>query len=330
MNTDTKKARHARREETLQNTPEVKRLKRKIGFKNGLFEIGDFTLLILQSATVLLAVFAAIPFLFQVFMGAQFNVVLSGSMSGTAEVGELVQTKPYMGEQLAVGTIVGIEQGDTLYTHRIVKVVTDETTGKTSYVTKGDANNTQDLFKPTGDHIWGVVANIIHQPLASVLTVFSWNTQWMDGFSKAAIAGNFDAINALLPTAPWGLLILIVAVLLFWWILPDILTSIRSKQARRDELAMTLLKRQVPQHEEAIEVEPTPVEEEPLAESVPFPTNPARVEDDLVEFLPEVGHAVALPELEPEPSPSTPASRAEEIGRRLMRTLPDVDKSEGY
>ena len=57
------------------------------------------------------------------------------------------------------------------------------------------------------------------------------------------------------------LLILIVAVLLVWWIIPDILTSIRSKHAKRDELATTQLKRQVTKHEEAIEAELNPVVE---------------------------------------------------------------------
>lgn len=268
MNTETEKDQSAASEESLANAAEVKRLKRRIGLKHGLFEAGDFTLLVLQSATVLLAVFAAIPFILQLFMGVQLNTVLSGSMSGTAEVGELIQTQPYLGQELTVGTIVGIEQGNTRYTHRIVEVLTDDKTGEVSYVTKGDANNTKDLFHPTSKNIWGVVTNIVHQPLAFSLTMFSWNTQWMDAFVGAVTAMDFDAIGGLLPNAPWGLLILIAAVALFWWVVPDILAAVRSKQAKRDELAMTLLKRQVNQHEEDIETElkPTITELKPVVE----------------------------------------------------------------
>ncbi len=326
MRVETRAAHHAEHEtETL----EVKRLKRRIGLKHGLFETGDFVLLILQSVTVILAVFASIPFIFQLFMGVQLNVVLSGSMSGTAEVGDLIQTQPYLGQDLPVGTIVGVEYDGTRYTHRIVEVVTDENSSAVSYVTQGDANNTRDLFKPTNEDIWGVVTNIIPQPLAFSMTMFSWNAQWADSFFNAAHALDFDAISDLLPTAPWGLLVLIVAILLFWWIIPDVLAAIRSKLAKRDELALARLT----QHETEEDADDEPMEHTTVAEAevdlelieveepLPLPIGSARVEDDLSEFLPKVAHVVTLPDLESRPSPRTPASHAREAAQRLLRPV---------
>lgn len=245
-----------------ENEKEIKRLKRRISLKHNLFETGDFTLMILQAATVLVAIFASIPFVLQIFTGLQFNTVLSGSMSGTAEVGDIIQSQPYLGQNLTVGTIVGIEQGDIRYTHRIIEVLTDETTGEVSYITQGDANNTKDLFKPTNEDIWGVVINVIDQPMATMMTVFTWNVEWFESFSKAAGGLDFKAIGGLLPSAPWGLLILITALLLFWWIIPDALAVARIRQAKRDELAMALLKRDVAKHEEDIEEDLKPAIDE--------------------------------------------------------------------
>ncbi len=74
-------------------------------------------------------------------------VVQSGSMSGNAkdhiEVGDLIFTvKPNIAE-LKKGDIISYMEGDIAVTHRIVDIKTDEN-GKLSFITKGDANNTED------------------------------------------------------------------------------------------------------------------------------------------------------------------------------------------
>lgn len=74
-------------------------------------------------------------------------VVLSGSMSGTAEdhieVGDLIfDTAPDI-SSLKEGDIVSFMEGKVVVTHRIISIDTDEN-GETVYITKGDANNIED------------------------------------------------------------------------------------------------------------------------------------------------------------------------------------------
>lgn len=74
-------------------------------------------------------------------------VVQSGSMSGNAEdhieVGDLIFTvKPDM-DELKKGDIISYMEGDIAVTHRIVDIQVDAD-GKRRFITKGDANNTED------------------------------------------------------------------------------------------------------------------------------------------------------------------------------------------
>lgn len=74
-------------------------------------------------------------------------VVQSGSMSGDAEdhieVGDLIFTvKPDM-DELKKGDIISYMEGDIAVTHRIVDIQVDAD-GKRRFITKGDANNTED------------------------------------------------------------------------------------------------------------------------------------------------------------------------------------------
>lgn len=73
-------------------------------------------------------------------------VVLSGSMSGTAEdhieVGDLIFcTKPDI-DSLKEGDIVSFMDNRTVVTHRIVKI--EQQDGQKLFTTKGDANNIED------------------------------------------------------------------------------------------------------------------------------------------------------------------------------------------
>ena len=77
-------------------------------------------------------------------LGVAPMVVLSGSMSGTAEdhieVGDLIFTKQADLDQLKVGDVVAFMDGSIVVTHRIVSISAD----RSEFVTKGDANNTED------------------------------------------------------------------------------------------------------------------------------------------------------------------------------------------
>ena len=74
-------------------------------------------------------------------------VVQSGSMSGNAEdhieVGDLIFTVKPDTDKLKAGDIISYMDGNIAVTHRIIEVQT-AADGKRSFVTKGDANNTED------------------------------------------------------------------------------------------------------------------------------------------------------------------------------------------
>lgn len=80
-------------------------------------------------------------------LGVAPMVVLSGSMSGTAEdhieVGDLIFTTTPDLDSLQVGNVVAFMDDDVVVTHRIVDITADKS-GKKQFVTKGDANNTED------------------------------------------------------------------------------------------------------------------------------------------------------------------------------------------
>lgn len=79
-------------------------------------------------------------------IGLKPFVVLSGSMRPTYEVGSLIYVKSVDYKTLQVGDpITYMISQDTVVTHRIVEVVPDDTEPDTLwYVTKGDANATED------------------------------------------------------------------------------------------------------------------------------------------------------------------------------------------
>lgn len=89
-------------------------------------------------------------------LGVAPMVVLSGSMSGTAEdhieVGDLIFTTKPDTEALQVGDVVAFKDGNVVVTHRIVAVTADES-GKKQFITKGDANNTEDQQHGGSGHL---------------------------------------------------------------------------------------------------------------------------------------------------------------------------------
>jgi signal peptidase I len=238
---------------------ELKRLKRTIRWKRAAFGVGGAVLLATQIATVVIAVFAAIPFMLSTFLGYSFSVVLTGSMAGTVEVGDVVVTQQYLGQELTEGQVVGIESPAGRFLHRIVTVNDDGT-----YVTQGDANNTPDLFKPTGDDFWGIPIAYFHQPMATYLTAFALDTTWLDSFWQALSAWKLDVAIGLLPSAPWGWLALMAAIFIFWWLIPDFISFLRNRAEAKDELALEKLKLAVAKHDESITEH-----DESIAEVVP-------------------------------------------------------------
>lgn len=193
--------------------------------------VGSYALRIAQWGVLALVVVAAIPLVFQLFAGYTFSNTLTGSMEPTIKVGEVVVTRTPIGGELRPGAVVGYaDASGTKFTHRVVSVGED---GRA--VTKGDANNSADLYEPSEDDLWGVLVNVIPQPLAGFIVAVSFSPEWFGNATTALFGGQWAELAALGSSAPWGLLVLIVAVLLVWWIIPDVVEAWERRKARREE-----------------------------------------------------------------------------------------------
>lgn len=201
---------------------------KKSSIKPFLADLGTTGVGVGQLVTIGLAIFATIPFILSFFLGIQFNHVLSGSMTPTFKTGDLVITQPAMGGNLQKGAVVGIQYGDTRYTHRVVEVLEDGTA-----ITQGDANNTVDLYKPSQDDLWGEVISTIPQPAAGFIMLFTIDSAWWAQTKALVEAGNWGALEQQLPTAPWGFIVLAAGVFLFWWLIPDLIDAYKRRQEKK-------------------------------------------------------------------------------------------------
>ena len=100
-------------------------------------------------------------------------VVLSGSMSGDApdhiEAGDLIFVDKAVPGELKVGNVITFMQGSTVVTHRIIEISTGED-GKLQFLTKGDANNTEDTEPVFEDDLVGIYIGRI--PMVGDLAIF--------------------------------------------------------------------------------------------------------------------------------------------------------------
>ncbi len=98
---------------------------------------------------------------------AQLSVV-SGSMSGAIETGDVIVIEKLGDEdKLSVGDIVTFRSGSSLVTHRIVQLEGDR------YITKGDANNTEDAASVSRDYIVGRLVSVIPRLGTFIMTLQS-------------------------------------------------------------------------------------------------------------------------------------------------------------
>lgn len=88
------------------------------------------------------------------FFGYKPFIVLSGSMEPGIMTGDLIITKEADPATLAAGDVIAYRYGETsVITHRIQSVTNLD--GQRAFVTKGDANNTEDNVMPTQDLVEG-------------------------------------------------------------------------------------------------------------------------------------------------------------------------------
>lgn len=85
-------------------------------------------------------------------LGWSAAVVISGSMSDTIEVNDLIIAKAQ--ESYEKDDIISFLHGSSLVTHRIVEVQED------GYITKGDANNTPDPEPVSREKVVGKVVRV--------------------------------------------------------------------------------------------------------------------------------------------------------------------------
>ena len=119
-------------------------------------------------------------------LGKTPMVVLSGSMSGTAEnhieAGDLIFVDKTDVTSLEVGDVIAYMEKDStaVITHRVTKIDTDSD-GKLLFTTKGDANNSEDLMQVEEDRVIGIYSSripkvgdfaiFLHEPLGMVLFI---------------------------------------------------------------------------------------------------------------------------------------------------------------
>lgn len=109
-----------------------------------------------------------VPLFLPRIMGYQTYNVISGSMEPEIPVGSLVLTKSASPEDIREGDIIVFHRGGSVVTHRVV----EKQTAEQQFITKGDANPTNDLQPiPFQDLIGKVTRHYAH--LGKLLGFFS-------------------------------------------------------------------------------------------------------------------------------------------------------------
>jgi len=85
------------------------------------------------------------------FLGIKPFIVVTGSMEGTIDGGDFIVTKVVDPAALEVGDIISYSIDGSVITHRITEKT--EVDGQPAFITKGDANNTEDQEPVTFDQV---------------------------------------------------------------------------------------------------------------------------------------------------------------------------------
>jgi signal peptidase len=90
------------------------------------------------------------------FFGWRTDTVLSGSMSPTLRLGDLMVTEPVAADAIKVGDIITYRSpiDGSLVAHRVVEI---QSQSELAFRTKGDANDRPDPYLVTSQNVVGVV-----------------------------------------------------------------------------------------------------------------------------------------------------------------------------
>ena len=112
---------------------------------------------LLGTVILIIVILACLPFTIPKVLGGQIYTVVSGSMEPEIPVGSLVYVTNAKPEKIEVGDVIafyGARDAGTIITHRVLENhIEDE-----EFITKGDANETQDMNHTRYDHLVGKVA----------------------------------------------------------------------------------------------------------------------------------------------------------------------------
>ena len=110
----------------------------------------------LGTAILILIILLCLPFMIPRIMGGQIYTVISGSMEPEIPVGSLVYVEGAQPEDMEAGDVIAFYGGrdaNAIITHRVVenRVIMGE------FITKGDANQTNDMNPVDYDNFIGKV-----------------------------------------------------------------------------------------------------------------------------------------------------------------------------
>jgi len=147
--------------ETKENEAQEESAKMPVGAK--VFDI-LFTVLVYMLAAAILV--GAILFSFSTtpdksIFGYRYYTVLTGSMSPTYNVGDMIFVQLKGADDISVGDVITFnpsQDSDAYLTHRVTeKIENYEGSGVTCFKTQGDANNAEDSFLIDASRVIGTV-----------------------------------------------------------------------------------------------------------------------------------------------------------------------------
>ena len=121
---------------------------------------------VLGNLVVTAVILCAVPLIVPRLLGFEIYAVISGSMEPALPAGSLVYVKAADAATVSPGEIIAFSDRGEVVTHRVMQNRSDEG----CFITRGDANNTDDLFPVSYRNLIGRVA--YHVPLLGTLMLY--------------------------------------------------------------------------------------------------------------------------------------------------------------
>lgn len=119
---------------------------------------------------ILAVVISCLPVTAAHIKGNEVYNVVSGSMEPMIPVGSLVYVEPVRPEEIAAGDVIAFRSGSSVVVHRVMENKPDDR----EFVTKGDANEAEDIYAAAYSDLIGRVFS--HIPVLGSLLVLYTST----------------------------------------------------------------------------------------------------------------------------------------------------------